>query len=356
MFARLEGSGALPALPLGEMETIVVNVGGRSYRKREISREQALAAGAAVLAVPSSLAFVEGDSERVTKELSVPSALVGAIIGTKGSTIERIKSGYGVSVQVPRGKQESLRVRVSGPEDRVDGALLEIESLVESRKASTPYTHFVSLPCRGLEAQLSELRKRASGWDPSLLVGGEMTHLTLCMLKLFDKRSIDQAGVALRSAVREWRGGGKKRSGGVTVSFHGLDVMGDDPSDAHVVFSPPMEGDPATEQVLALASCVVSNMHRAGLLSEVEIERQRLRDALGNLGAKLHLTVANTRYRRETASASSSSRASLDATDMVGEGSDWFSAEVALTAVCVSRRGKADPSTKYYPSEAEVAL
>ncbi|KAK4367561.1 hypothetical protein RND71_011353 [Anisodus tanguticus] len=173
--------------------------------------------------------------------------------------------------------------------------------MMSSSEATTSqnvdYTHFVSLPLsihREMVNKLINLQKSVLGTtqvnqdlgiEKSMFINPKTFHLTVLMLKLWNKDRLEAASEVMRSISPKVIDALERRP--VSIRLKGLECMRGSPAKAYVVYAP-VEVIGGEARLLRACQVIINAFTEAGLVLE--------KDA--NQKLKLHATIMNARHRK----------------------------------------------------------
>ncbi|XP_076921544.1 uncharacterized protein LOC143582985 isoform X2 [Bidens hawaiensis] len=234
--------------------------------------------------------------------LEVGSSLMRFIKGKWGSTQAKIEQETGVRLIFPSSRSEDSLI-IEGTPDNVGKASERIQLLIEEvvKTPALDYSHFISLPLAlhpplidklinfknsilGINDEntstLSEL-----GIDKSIFINPKTFHLTVLMLKLWNKERVSAAVKIFKEIEAEIMDALDGRP--VAIKLNGLELMKGSVEKARVLYAP-VEVIGGEERLLHACKIITDAFKKGGLVLE--------RDA--NHTLKLHATLMNTRQRK----------------------------------------------------------
>ncbi|EPS58164.1 hypothetical protein M569_16651, partial [Genlisea aurea] len=159
------------------------------------------------------------------------------------------------------------------------------DSNVTSSRSDIPLVSYLPKESKTTAAEASSSKLTDSGIDKSVFIRPTTFHLTVLMLKLWNKDRVEAAAEVLKSISSTVIDALENRP--VSIKLKGLECMKGSLADARVVYAPVEElGDEG--RLLRACQVIIDAYVQAGLVLE--------RDAKSKL--KLHATVMNARYRR----------------------------------------------------------
>jgi len=214
------------------------------------------------------------------------------IIGKQGQNKQRIEKETKTTVTILDKEQ---RLTITGPTaNAVLNARTRIEIICETANHSLDYTHFLCLPLNYEEIMANvtkfqtEIIQQAAknpieGFDASIIHPPKQLHLTMLMLKLHTDSQIEKVKQILQQLQPQIYDVLDTRS--LVVKLKGLEIMNDDPSQVDILYLQVLEED---GRLAKLTKFLVDKFKEQGLVSE---EQDR--------NVKLHVTLFNTRYRKQ---------------------------------------------------------
>ncbi|CAH1442513.1 unnamed protein product [Lactuca virosa] len=225
----------------------------------------------------------------------------------KTSSAERQKQKSIASVRKPVSMQSSF------DGDRHGGA--EVGSKQGVKSSALDYSHFISLPLAihpqlvdklvnfqnsilGLhdnssnKASTSSSKQKTSslselGIDKSIFIKPKTFHLTVLMLKLWNKERVDAAVKIFEGIAGEIMDALDGRS--VSIKLKGLDCMKGSFAKARVLYAP-VEVVGGEDRLLRACKVITEAFTKGGLVLEKDVKQT----------LKLHATVMNVRHRKRT--------------------------------------------------------
>ncbi|XP_017425089.1 uncharacterized protein LOC108334018 isoform X2 [Vigna angularis] len=263
---------------------------------------------------------LQGDSS-VSSEKHAISVQVGAslfrfIKGKGGSTQKRIEEQMGVKIIIPTSKEEDF-ISIEGISiDSVNSASKRIQDIIDEsvNSRNLDYSHFISLPLaihpelvnKLINFQHSILGNvsykdestdtdsneeegttdpKDLGIDKSIFIKPKTFHLTVLMLKLWNKERIKTATEVLQSISSKVMETLDNRP--LSIRLKGLECMKGSLAKARVLYAP-VEEIGSEGRLLRACQVIIDAYVEAGLVLES--------DAKDKL--KLHATVMNARHRK----------------------------------------------------------
>lgn len=296
------------------------------------------------------------DNNRFRVVLPVASAFFPQIIGKGGQTKTRLETDTRTKINIPRKGLEGDIVITGGDRNGVASAASRIEVMVEAARNKQPFTHFLSIPLNLPQVQEafnqfqkqvldSETEGKSRGLDASIFQTSSMLHLTIGTMALLDQRERELARDVLLECKEELILPLLSTVSGLEIELQGLELMNDDPGEVDVLY--------------------IGVQDRAGILQEIV---ERMVDRFVGSGlmrreysrVKLHCTLLNTLFRRDTGEpgdTSSSShqgqdRESFDARPLIQGWGDLSLGLVQVKEIHLSQRraGRRTAEGYYLPS------
>ncbi|KEP66869.1 UNVERIFIED_CONTAM: hypothetical protein HHA_271250 [Hammondia hammondi] len=253
----------------------------------------------------ASLLTFDDASSSWTLKMNIPSDLHCSVVGKKGRTLRELQKEFHVSIHMPSGNDNEITIRGSH-RDSLLSVKAEIEILLEQRKPARRYTHFICIPL--IDPRLGErfnifkaqLTAAYPDLDDALFAQPNRLHFTILMLHLPTRDSEERCQQLLESIGPQIYDAVDTRS--MRLHLKGLEIMNDDPSATHVVYTTQYSGNDADQETLnrlnRLCEAIIVAFQDAGIVTVEELHRQRLVDSEGtNFSVKLHATVMNTTYQ-----------------------------------------------------------
>ncbi|CAN7011122.1 unnamed protein product [Brassica rapa subsp. trilocularis] len=255
-------------------------------------------------------------SAKHSVSLEVGASLMKFIKGKEGTTQMKIEEEMGVKIIFPSSRNEDHIIIEGGSVDCVSKASERIATIVDEvvKSPSLDYSHFVSLPLAihpELVAKLVNFQNSILGnnslagdkqdvqpvdetrlytlaelgIEKSIFIKPSTFHLTVLMLKLWNKDRINTARDVLKSISPSVMDALDNRP--LFIRLKGLDCMRGSLAKARVLYIPVEEiGDEG--RLLRACKVITDAFVKAGLVLE--------KDA--NQSLKLHATVMNARHRK----------------------------------------------------------
>jgi predicted RNA-binding protein YlqC (UPF0109 family) len=226
--------------------------------------------------------------------LNVDPSMYGAIIGKGGQSLKALQGRTGAVITVPNKTSASTEIKITSKQrHNVISAATQLEFVLAAHKDKAPFTHFFPLPLAD-SAVLDSLEKlnaqvlndaiipRAEkrGFDAAAQMKPQHFHLTLFMLKLMTVSDVRECANLLKSWSSKVYDLLQTRS--LLVRLAGIEIMNDDPSEAHVVFAKFNE-EGGEKRLDALIDWLGQELARHGYIDATQ------RDV------KLHATIWNSR-------------------------------------------------------------
>ncbi|KAJ2615843.1 activating signal cointegrator 1 complex subunit [Coemansia sp. RSA 1365] len=150
-------------------------------------------------------------NEKLSRQsVRIPRQLHKYIIGTRGSTLERLKTQSQAKITIPAERNKSDIIEIEGSVEERAKAEELISQVVEKNMRNVPYTHFISLPLTdvGMQRKIEEFQHDAKQRflrtvDNSGFVHPGSLHITLGMLRLLTPDKVAEAVELLKSLSNE---------------------------------------------------------------------------------------------------------------------------------------------------------
>ncbi|KAM7254556.1 hypothetical protein ACFE04_003936 [Oxalis oulophora] len=235
--------------------------------------------------------------------VNVGSSVIRFIRGKDGSTQKQIEEETGVKIKFPLSRTDDSIIIESGSIDSATRAAEKIQMIIDEavKSPSLDYSHFVSLPLAIHPALVDKLfnfqnsilgedagQQSELGIEKSIFINPRTFHLTVLMLKLWNKDRVNTATEVLKSISTKVRDALDNRP--VFVKLKGLDLMRGSIAKAGVVYAR-VEVDGGEDRLLhacPFLEIITDAFVEAGLVMEKDA-KQKL---------KLHATVMNGRFRK----------------------------------------------------------
>ncbi|KAJ2084005.1 activating signal cointegrator 1 complex subunit [Coemansia sp. RSA 988] len=187
----------------------IIEIGRRRYRIRtELSK------GINNRADANSKRTVDRANDRNEKlgrqSVCIPRQLHKLIVGTGGSTLERVISQSHAKITVPTERNKSDIIEIEGTVEERAKAEELIRQVVEKNTRNVPYTHFISLPLtdQGMQRKVEEFQHDAKQRFLRMLsktgfIEPGSLHITLGMLRLLTPEKVTEAVELLKSLRNE---------------------------------------------------------------------------------------------------------------------------------------------------------
>lgn len=284
----------------------------------------------------------------------VASAFFPIMIGKKGTTKKRIETDTKTRISIPKQGIENEDIVITG-ESRFSVAMAcnRIDSIVASSRQKQGFTHFLSIPCntKAIQNSFGDFKekvvklcddKNIRGVDETVFQTPSLLHMTIGTLALMDEVERQKAKEILENAMLEIAGDKP-----INFEISGLEIMNDDPSEVDVVYAKVQN-----DELQNLATELVNKFSETGLMPR-QFDR-----------VKLHVTVLNTLFRKESDDLGPSStgqgvnresnnvRETLDARPLLKHFGDFQFGSLSLKEIHLSQRraGKRSKENYYFPS------
>ncbi|XP_072312561.1 activating signal cointegrator 1 complex subunit 1 [Eucyclogobius newberryi] len=287
--------------------------------------------------------------------IDVPSVLYKYIIGKKGETRRRLEHDTKTNISIPKQGVEGQIVITGAHKSAVSSAVTRVELLVDSFRRKQPFTHFLSFPLNEPQIQDSFLKfkdqvlekcSQDRGVEASVFQNPSKLHLTVGTLALLNELEVKRVCEQLQQCqdfIREITGGRPLR-----LEVKGVEYMNDDPGTVDVLYAK-VDAKDGSDKLQALADRLVEHFVSLGLMVR-EWDR-----------VKLHGTVMNTLFRKDSAAKGSGSsggkpvntREAFDARNILKTFGSYRFGELDLNTVLLSQRYSSD-CTGYYSTAGQI--
>ncbi|XP_055827897.1 uncharacterized protein LOC129896098 [Solanum dulcamara] len=264
--------------------------------------------------------------ELVNKLINFQNAVLGITVVNKDENLEGVSSGKTFDSE---GEEQNL----NEPQVAVE---LKTEDSNDSVKVDTTNIQFAS--CSPKVSTPSTSESKASklldlGIEKSIFIKPKTFHLTVLMLKLWNKDRIEAAAEVLRSVSPKVIDALENRP--VSIRLKGLACMKGSPSKARVVYAP-VEVIGGEDRLLHACQVINNAFTEAGLVLEND----------SNQKLKLHATIMNARHRKSKRGSKKAD--SFDARTIFGQYSseDW--GKYLIREAHLSQRFVFDDNGYYY--------
>ncbi|KAK4361917.1 hypothetical protein RND71_017158 [Anisodus tanguticus] len=216
--------------------------------------------------------------ELVNKLINFQNSVLGITVVNQDENLERDSSG---KTSDSEGEEQNLseprvavELKTEDSNDRVKVDITNIPLLSYAPKVSKSSTS------ESKASKLSDL-----GIDKSIFIKPKTFHLTVLMLKLWNKDRIEAAAEVLRSVSPKVIDALESRP--VSIRLKGLECMKGSPAKARVVYAP-VEVIGGEDRLLCACQVINSAFTEAGLVLENDLYQK----------LKLHATIMNARHRK----------------------------------------------------------
>ncbi|XP_067944199.1 activating signal cointegrator 1 complex subunit 1-like [Watersipora subatra] len=264
---------------------------------------------------------------RFSASLDIPSALFKFVIGKKGETKKRLEYETKCKIVIPQRGQERPIVIKGSHAGGVSSAVTRIEVITESGREKSGFTHFISIPANSaaIVNSFSRFKEQVidlncGGIDEDVFQNPSKLHLTIGTMTLLNDTEINMATSLLHSTADTL----SSIIGNSRLRFQGLAYMNDDPSAVDVLYATVKSADGSDRLEQAVA-------HLTSDLSSL-LNKDFERDSV-----KLHLTLINSVFRKET-KGSTQQRRTYDASKIFKELKDFDFGEIEFPGFHLSQR------------------
>ncbi|XP_004080468.1 activating signal cointegrator 1 complex subunit 1 [Oryzias latipes] len=287
----------------------------------------------------------------------VPSALYKYIIGKKGETRRRLEFDTKTSISIPKQGVEGQIVITGSQKSAVSSAVTRVELLVESFRKKQPFTHFLSFPLNDPKIQEGFLRFKDEvllqcsqdyGVEESIFQNPAKLHLTIGTLTLLNDMEVQKACAYLQecgSFIRDIAEGKP-----LLLEVTGIEYMNDDPAMVDVLYAK-VNVKGGSDRLQTIADRLVEHFASSGLMVR-EWDR-----------VKLHGTVMNTLFRKDSAvkgtggagRLTTTEREAFDARNILKKYGAYSFGQFELNTVQLSQRYSTD-CTGYYTAAGSISF
>ncbi|KAK9069746.1 hypothetical protein SSX86_010140 [Deinandra increscens subsp. villosa] len=286
-------------------------------------------------------------TDKQSISLPVGSSLMRFIKGKWGSMQAKIEEETGARLIFPSSRNEESLI-IEGTSDSLGRASERIQLLIDEviKSPALDYSHFVSLPL-ALHPQLVDKlinfqnsilgiktpTLSEMGIEKSIFINPKTFHLTVLMLKLWNKERVSAAVKIFKGIEAEVMDA--LNGGPVSIKLKGLDCMKGSFAKARVLYAP-VEVVGGEDRLLHACKIITDAFIKGGLVLE--------RDA--NHTLKLHATVMNARHRKRTNNTRSND--SFDARGIMEQYGSEEWGEYAIPELHLSQRFVYDDNGYYH--------
>ncbi|ALC41199.1 CG12129 [Drosophila busckii] len=262
--------------------------------------------------------------------MHVPQSFYGGLIGFKGTTKRRIETETQTEIYVPRQNDNSSELSIKSRErSNCISAWRKIRLLTDSLRKRMRPTHFLAVPLNSgpVQEAFKELKKsileaQLPGIDEAFFMPEKCVHLTLGVYVLLDDNERKRAVEQLESCRQFLANLGTQ----LQLTIKGLEIMNDDPSSTKVLYA-----CVESPQLQDFADKCLGHFQSTGLCATDNIDRTSV---------KLHMTVINVRYGKESNKKNESY--SFDAREILKRFGDYDfgTAQCSEVHLCVMKSAK----------------
>ncbi|KAL0354652.1 UNVERIFIED_CONTAM: hypothetical protein Sradi_3912100 [Sesamum radiatum] len=185
-----------------------------------------------------------------------------------------------------------VKVNIMSAQQRTDAPLVTVELEAEDadRPVKVNLTNIPLVSYRPKESrvpakEISSSKKKESGIERSIFIKPKTFHLTVLMLKLWNKERVKAAAEVLQSVSSKVVEALENRP--VSIRLKGLDCMRGSLAKARVVYAP-VEELGGEGRLLRACEVIIDAFVEAGLVNEKDAQQK----------LKLHATLMNARHRK----------------------------------------------------------
>ncbi|KAK8841124.1 activating signal cointegrator 1 complex subunit [Tritrichomonas musculus] len=199
----------------GEPDFVLYNVNGMTFR----ATEAALAG--------TDQGFVEESAENsYQSSIDVPSSLAERVFGKKKANIQSLRKSTGTRISITEGTNVVHLIISASSKEKLDAAVQQVQSHVDSIKADESFTHFVAVPCTSDPSFTDGIRRfltmtnSSSPLQPIAFDNLHRLHITLLTLRLTSQEMVQKAGLIICKTVKDFDWNGDK-----SIEISGLNVF-----------------------------------------------------------------------------------------------------------------------------------
>uniref|UniRef100_A0A3P9LWP4 Activating signal cointegrator 1 complex subunit 1 n=1 Tax=Oryzias latipes TaxID=8090 RepID=A0A3P9LWP4_ORYLA len=346
----------------------LININGRIYRRNTVKEEHyEEEEDFSFIETPEREELLDDETcdsyniEQTEKgyrcAFDVPSALYKYIIGKKGETRRRLEFDTKTSISIPKQGVEGQIVITGSQKFAVSSAVTRVELLVESFRKKQPFTHFLSFPLNDPKIQEGFLRFKDEvllqcsqdyGVEESIFQNPAKLHLTIGTLTLLNDMEVQKACAYLQecgSFIRDIAEGKP-----LLLEVTGIEYMNDDPAMVDVLYAK-VNVKGGSDRLQTIADRLVEHFASSGLMVR-EWDR-----------VKLHGTVMNTLFRKDSAvketggagRLTTTEREAFDARNILKKYGAYSFGQFELNTVQLSQRYSTD-CTGYYTAAGSISF
>ncbi|KAL2516214.1 putative eukaryotic LigT [Forsythia ovata] len=237
--------------------------------------------------------------EKHSISMEVGASVMHFIKGKEGATQKEIEKEMGVNIIFPSSKKDDSVIIEGNSGESVNKASEKIQIIIDKavKSPTLNYSHFVSLPLAihpGLVDKLVNFQNsilgiaelnQDLGIEKSIFIKPKTFHLTVLMLKLWNKDRVKAAAEVLQTVSSKVLDALDNRP--VSVRLKGLECMRGSLAKAHVLYAPVQEIG-GEDRLLHACQVIIDAFVEAGLVMEKDAQHK----------LKLHATVMNARHRK----------------------------------------------------------
>lgn len=297
----------------------------------------------------------DNNAAALSASIFVDPPLLGFLVGKGGATRRKIEEEAGVVLYVPSSQeaQAGKHVVLQGEsQEALDKATRQVQEVIDQaiKSPQLQYSHFISVPL-ALHSKLLEsvvdFQKAVlesgepsnddKGIDKSIFVKPATFHLTLLMLKLWNKDRVEAATECLQRVMP--RVHEALEDSPLTIKLTGVDCMRGNPAKAHVLYAD-VEPDDQALRLIAASQVITQAFTEAGLVMD--------KDQTHTL--KLHATLMNTTSRSGGGGSGRryQKRTPFDATEIMSKYEHYEWGQYAVSEVHLSQRFVYDDNGYYH--------
>lgn len=189
----------------GEPDFVLYDVNGMTFR----STQTALAG--------TDQGFVEESADSSYQaSIDVPTNLAERVFGKKKANIQSLRRSTGTRINITEGTNVIHLIISASSKEKLDAAVQQVQSHVDSIKDDESFTHFVAVPCVSDPAFIDGVRRFLNMINSSCPLKSiafdnlNRLHLTLLTLRLTTQEMVAKASDIICKAVRDFPWGADK--------------------------------------------------------------------------------------------------------------------------------------------------
>ncbi|OHT05295.1 KH domain containing protein [Tritrichomonas foetus] len=243
----------------GEPDFVLYSCNGMTFR----STQSALAG--------SDQGFVEESAENSFQaSIDVPTSIAEKVFGRKKANIQSLRRSTGTRINITEGTNIIHLIISTSSKEKLDNAVQQVQSHVDSIKADESFTHFVAVPCVSDPAFSDGVRRflnlinTSCPLRPIAFDNLKRLHFTLLTLRLTSPELVEKAGKIICQTVKgfEW-------TGDKSIEISGLNVFDGGEDGPRLFYAQPRGTD--TKILIKLLQEAMAAALRQGGIDVVEV-------------------------------------------------------------------------------------